>query len=146
MCSSLAQQVLMPATLRPSVRCFGFKEIRYIYIYERLDLYLRFLRKILPNCKFIFNVRNLDDVLSSAWWVGKDPVAAREQLQKTENAFNQWLSNFPDDSFLIRYEDIISKSGRLKEMFDFIGERYVEGEVDKVLTVTHSTRKSDDDN
>ena len=63
------------------IRCYGFKEIRYIEVDDQELLgYLRFLAQIFPNPGFIFLTRDHRQVANSAWWRGQDPLVVEREL------------------------------------------------------------------
>ncbi|WP_413161121.1 sulfotransferase [Capilliphycus salinus ALCB114379] len=110
-----------------SIICYGFKEIRYLDFYFKSEYslagYLDFLAKIFPNVGFIFNVRNLDDVLKSGWWATTNPADTSEKILGLEQAFKLYVQNNPNNTFLISHEDIVQKSDKLRDLFLFIGGR-----------------------
>ena len=123
----------------PKIECYGFKEIRYYLppVQKKFEDYLEFLEKIFPNVCFIFNTRNLDDVLKSQWWSKLERKNTKQQLLNLENKFTEFCSKH-DNTFQITYENVISKSKNLEKMFDFLGAEYITDQIDKVITVKHS--------
>lgn len=123
----------------PTIKCYGFKEIRYHIpeVQENFDDYLEFLEKIFPNVCFIFNTRNLDDVLKSAWWSKRGTRKTQQQLVDLEHKFAEFCSKHKN-TFQITYEDIVSKSQRLERMFDFLDVEYNATKIDKVINIKHS--------
>lgn len=122
------------------VNCYGFKEIRYSNqdIGDDFDEYLEFLRKIFPNVAFIFNTRNLKDVTKSGWWSKQKSEDVIALLKSVENNFNKYIKKNPQFSFHITYEDIINKSNKLEDLFDFIGMQFNLNVVEQVLKTPHS--------
>lgn len=123
-----------------SLDCYGFKEIRYTVdtIGNDLEKYLGFLERIFPRPAFIFNTRNLNNVAKSEWWALENQRDVIEMLQKTEETFRQYLMNNPQISFHITYEDVVGKTERLRQLFDFIGAEYDVEIIDGVLSKSHS--------
>ena len=126
-----------------SIRCYGFKEIRYYlpHVQKYFNEYLKFLTKIFPNCCFVFNKRNIDDVMKSGWWhrcSEKEKKQNRELLLKLENKFENYCNN-NSNSFKISYEELVSKDLRLRQLFDFLGENYDKDKVEQILNTKHST-------
>lgn len=120
-----------------SITCYGFKEIRHVDITARLTDYLDFLANLFPKPAFIFNTRNLNDVVQSAWWTNHDAMDVRRELTELELQFEAYASKRPN-CFQITYEDIINKTQRFREMFTFIGAPYHRVLVDGVLATPHS--------
>ena len=142
-CQAMVKDLLLADQNQDSnICCYGFKEIRYLDFYFRseysLGSYLDFLAKIFPKVGFIFNTRNLDDVLKSGWWKTINPLEASEKLLGVEQAFKLYLKNNPNNTFLITYEDIINTSDQLKNLFLYLGAEYDESQIDRVLSITHS--------
>jgi len=121
----------------PRIVCYGFKEIRYDEVSERLTEYLDFLAKVFPDPAFIFNTRNLDDVVESAWWKERDAEAVRAELTALEARFDEYARS-RSHCFRISYEAIKEKGERLKEMFDFLGADYRPERIETVLSTPHS--------
>ena len=123
----------------PTIKCYGFKEIRYaeLEVQKNFEDYLEFLEKIFPNPCFIFNTRNLDNVLNSGWWSRTNQAKSRKYLVNLENKFAEFCSNH-NNTFQITYENIISRSQTLETMFDFLGVEYAAEKIDRVMSVKHS--------
>lgn len=122
----------------PSIRCYGFKETRYVnmeadYLYNYID----FLTKLFPNPAIIFNTRALPDVLNSAWWKEKDESKTLDMLKRTEGVFNRYAKDHKH-CYQITYEDVIGKTKVLEDMFGFLGAEYQPSVVDSVLSTPHS--------
>lgn len=138
-CQELVKDLLLVDKSHDStIKCYGFKE-RYTYpeILDEFDDYLQFLSYIFPNVGFIFNTRNLDSVLQSGWWKNQDIEQSKQTILKTENRIFQYL-NKHNNTFHIRYEDVVNKTQNLKDMFKFLGVEYCEQKIDNVLTQKHS--------
>ncbi len=116
---------------------FGFKEIRYDEVGDELEAYLGFLAKLFPNAAFIFNTRNIDDVSKSAWWKEKDRNSVINKLSLLEVRFEAYARKH-DNCFLIRYEDVVTKGEKLKEMYNFLGATYQPEKIDTILNIPHS--------
>ncbi|MDH5400536.1 MAG: sulfotransferase [Cyclobacteriaceae bacterium] len=122
-----------------NIKCYGFKEIRYNpEEVHNLGDYLNFLSKIFPNVAFIFNTRNLEDVVKSKWWALRDKEEVMALLKETELNFFDFIARNRDNSFHITYEDVIGKSDKLLEMHEFLEVNYTEEAIDAVLATMHS--------
>ena len=138
-CATLIYNTLVPSGYRSTIKRFGFKEIRYMYIMDKFEPYLSFLMSAFPNSKIIFNLRSLDDVMKSAWWARADQVSTRIKMERADTAFMTYVAENPDHSFLIRYEDVVANNGRVADMFDFLGAAYVASSINETLGIEHSS-------
>jgi hypothetical protein len=69
------------------IRCYGFKETRYIEVDDQELLgYLSFLAQIFPHPGFVFLTRAHRQVADSAWWRGQDPLAVEHELLRPDSA------------------------------------------------------------
>lgn len=146
--SSIGKNILVQD--RSNVRCYGFKEIRYAWsgdeIVDYLELlkedkfeqYLDFLTKIFPQPCFIFNTRKLEAVLASQWWTKGDAEQHRQQLLALENKFQSFTQKNSDRCFSITYEDLIYKTAKLQDLFNFLGATYQDNTIDSILARSHS--------
>jgi hypothetical protein len=98
--------------LRPRAHTtwLGFKEIRYTSAhwpdYDTLLEYLLFLNTLLPQVRFLINIRATEDAMRSAWW--RDEPNAGQILTTTESWLreaNQDLQAIlgPERSMLVDY-------------------------------------------
>ncbi len=120
-----------------NITCYGFKEIRYLEEMDSFFEYLEFLKNIFPNVAFIFNTRNLDDVVKSAFMKEEEPEELKKRILKLESLFAEYCKRY-ENGFHITYEDVVSKSRKLEEMFRFIGVKYEPEKIDNVLSLPHS--------
>jgi hypothetical protein len=120
------------------ISCYGFKEIRYIDIMDDLIDYLDFLKKLFPHAAFIFNFRNADDVCKSGWWKEKDNKEVRETIKTFEERCFNYSENNVKICFFIKYEEVINRSQRLKDLFYFLGANYDDKKIETILSMPHS--------
>lgn len=124
------------------IKAYGFKEIRYEYTLDHLLDYLDFLKRIFPNPVFIFNTRNKEDVfksrLSLYWVQNNNRQKTIETLIHTEALFAEFIKNNSINSFSISYEEVITKSNKLKELHNFLGLTYTKSQINEVLAKAHS--------
>lgn len=119
------------------VACFGFKEIRYDVVGDRLPKYLKFLERVFPEPAFLFLTRDLNDVVRSGWWKELDPEEVRSSLSATEERFAAFAEG-RHNCFQLTYEDMVGRSDRLRAMFDFLGVPYRPEILDIVMATPHS--------
>jgi len=125
------------------VYCYGFKEIRYAEIPETELLgYLNFLMDIFPNLGVVFNTRDLDEVVKSGWWKTKKSRKTKKLLGTVEVGFRKY-SSMNNNCFTISYADVVNKTKVLEELHDFIGAKYDEKRIDRVLAKSHSYGQSE---
>lgn len=128
---SFVAHVLRP---EPGDRVLGFKEIRYITSdMPDLDGFLEFLHRTFPDCKIIFNHRNVADVARSSWWANSGQSAERLA------AADARLRAIPADEhhFHFTYDEIDDSLKNIQELFAFLGEELDEPAVRELLEVRH---------
>jgi hypothetical protein len=128
--------LLLATVIRPEKdsRVVGFKEIRWRQ--SDLDDYVGFLRAVFPGARFVINTRNLDDVAVSGWWANNSDV--REVLTETEARMLALKERLGDDAYHIHYDDYVHDPGRLRGLFDWLGEEFDESRVKEVMNEKHS--------
>ncbi|QKQ25499.1 sulfotransferase [Candidatus Reidiella endopervernicosa] len=132
---SIVRTQLLPADASTDT-VYGFKEIRYMNHLDDLEDYLQFLNRIFPQPAIIFNTRNISDVISSQWWQSKADVSTPLIEQATKLFANYCLNH--SNTFLVKYEEIISDLDHIKQLFSFLGAPFSEHETLKVLNTVHS--------
>lgn len=122
--------------LRPprDARYFGFKEIRYITLDDRFPEVLDFMRAHFKDAFFIFNSRNAEDVLKSAWWKNKNPNHIRKMVARMDARFADYRASHPDHSELLSYESFSKNPAALRPLFDKLGESFDEGQMRIILS------------
>ena len=123
---------------RSPIKCYGFKEIRFFNVpIDELEDYLDFLTKIFPNPCFLFNSRNLDNVVKSEWWKKKDESELRKKMINFEDKCKEYAINKPNCK-LVTYENICLNKGQIEKIYDLIGTRVDKKIINKVLSTKHS--------
>lgn len=138
-CQELVKDLLLADQMHsPTIKCYGFKE-RYTYpnILDEFEEYIQFLSNIFPNTCFIFNTRNLDNVLQSGWWRERNTEQSKQILLTTESRFKQCLNKYKN-SFHICYEDVVNQTQNLEYMFNFLEATYCKQKIDFVLGQKYS--------
>ena len=140
---ALVTRQLTPDTSASTpVTCRGFKEIRYLpkelrRVGAEFTGYLDFLAKLFPDPAFLFLTRNHDEVVRSGWWAKQDPKLVRIQLRKFDEQATKYAAGRPW-TFQITYEDMVGRTPRLAELYQFLGAPYDAGKIDAVLSQRHS--------
>jgi tetratricopeptide (TPR) repeat protein len=108
-------------------KVWGCKEIRYGKDnednYDNFESELNFLKKLFPKAKFIFNTRNIDDMLKSAFW-RENIENSQEVLSKKYEFFTKYYHKYSDFTYHIQYENLINDTSELRSMYDFLGEEF----------------------
>lgn len=99
----------------------GFKEVKYTEFGDDLPEFLDLMKKCIPNLKIIFNYRNLDDVVVSAWNKNKNKNDLKNILFNFENLCNNYHNLNPNWTRTIRYDDYINDSLKISPIFEFLG-------------------------
>ncbi|PLX35869.1 MAG: hypothetical protein C0606_17400 [Hyphomicrobiales bacterium] len=103
-------------------RWVGFKEIRYTQAEDDFDAFLMFIRRAFPNAFFVFNSRNVDDVMKSKWWANQPPEKVRKLVLKMDERFAEFAKEHPDFSHHVFYEQTVADPKTLQPLFDKLGE------------------------
>jgi hypothetical protein len=121
------------------VRVFGFKEIRYPEL-GRKDLFdlLDFLDLLAPPAAIVHLTRAAHEVAQSRWWATLRPWEVRRQLRRFERRMRVYAARSPERCFHLDYADMVGRTPRLRELFEFLGEPFDEEAVARVLATPHS--------
>lgn len=113
---------------------FGFKEIRYGRSEtEHLETEINILKTLFPKAKFVFNTREIEDILKSAWLKDQNPTFAQNNLLRQANSFKRYAENNPDHSFHITYKDVLDKSQTLLDLYTFLNRPFSLDDYKKTL-------------
>lgn len=136
-CQSLIRRQLVEEGR--DIRVFGFKEVRYLEVVDA-DLigYLYFLKSVMPNPAFIFLDRDFESVRNSGWWRDANHEDLYGKIAKFKSIVGDFSREHPECCYEINYDDIVGKSAKLRGLYDFLGESYIEQRVNEVLSVRHS--------
>ena len=139
-CAALAKDVLLGGAPPETVSVYGFKEIRYVDMAaEDLRAYLDFLRSIFPACGIVFNARQHDAVLKSAWWRTRDPDRVRALLERFDEVTAGYSLQHPDVCLRVTYDGIVNPDGaEIRRLFDFLEAPYQPDAIAEVLARRHS--------
>lgn len=112
-------------------RTVGFKEIRYWRMVKQPDFapLLDWLRSLRGPGAVVFMFRDLDKVLTSAWWANMGPEEAAKARQKLED-FESWCREYqsanPAHAFIVTYEEFTTSAEMPKSLCDFLGVPFKE--------------------
>lgn len=127
----VVQTVLCPSG---DTRVVGYKEIRWWH--RDWQSYLRFLRVLLPNARFVLNTRSHEGVLHSKWWRRMQNPQAR--LAQYEKQMDEMAAYLGDAAFRVHYDDYIADPSTLRPLYDWLGEAFDEKRISDVLKRRHS--------
>lgn len=130
------RQLVLDTLLRPErdTRVTGFKEIRW----QQPDLldYLRFLQRVFPGAKFVFNTRAHVDVAKSKWWArAADPLAEVARVEAIQAAAAEQLG---DAAYRVHFDNYLAEPAALRGLFEWLGEEFDEQRVRSVMAIRHS--------
>lgn len=133
------RRFMLDVLLKPAAdtRVIGFKEIRW----WKRDLVetLEMTREIFPGARFVFNSRNVEDVIKSKWWAEQDAEEARAKIVARDTRMEQAYAALGDDVvYRIRYDDYIADPEVLRGLFTWLGEPFDRARIDEVLGTRHS--------
>lgn len=114
--------VFMRQVLRvpPNTRVAGFKEIRWHQEPELFTPTLEFLRRYMPEARFVFNTRNHADVCHSGWWRKWPEDLVRKQLEGAESLYLAWRNAHPECSLAMHYDDYTRSVEAWSPLFEFL--------------------------
>jgi hypothetical protein len=106
------REEIVASLLRPRAHTewSGFKEIRYTSAhwpdYDTMLEYLLFLNTVLPDLRFLINIRSTEDAMHSAWW--RTEPNASHILETTESWLREAHRDLqallrPEQSVLVEY-------------------------------------------
>ena len=98
---------------------FGFKEIRYGKNYDQLTKDVAFIRKLFPNLRIIFNVRDTASCVKSRWWAANQEKSCKILNTMRQNFERYYLEN-RNYCYWMPYEELRKGSPVLRGMFDFL--------------------------
>lgn len=127
----------------PIPRTVGFKEIRYWRMVKKVDFapLLDWLRSLREPGAVVFMFRDLDKVLTSAWWAKMEPAEAEKARKKLEN-FEEWCREYqssnPEHAFIVTYEEFTTTLEMPKSLCDFLGVEFQESVWRETLNTKYS--------
>lgn len=105
-----------------NARWIGFKEIRYQTLNDEFEPMLDFIARNFPNPHFVFNTRNAENVVKSAFW-GKQPEEKTRSMVATMDArFADYAAKHPERCFVARHESTVADPASLAPLFEQLGE------------------------
>jgi len=128
-------QVFTRCVLRPTpgTRVTGFKEIRFHHAGADLEAYLDFLLFFFPNCKLVFNTRDLGAVAKSGWWVNYSHDDFMAEVGTADRRFRDYARAHPRRTILMHYDDYRGKAEAFRPLFDFLEEEFDAQNVSDIL-------------
>jgi len=105
-------------------RVIGFKEIRYFEKDIGLANRLTFMRRFFAPAKFVFNVRDHNEVVKSGWWAKQNEENVRDLLRRYDEAMRGYHEANPDCTYIANYNEYTQNVNNLQSLFDFLGEEF----------------------
>ncbi len=125
------EEILQPPE---NARVIGFKEIRFHEAgVEQFEDYLNFIHTNLAPCKFVFNIRNWQDVSKSGWWANMQPDVVKDIVTECDSLYAAYQTKFPERAITLSYDETKGNPEAFRKLFDFISEEF---DLDKVATIT----------
>ena len=128
---AIESQVIKPPE---GTRVTGFKEVRWLDDLAELPVLLSFLRRFMRPAKFILNTRDHDEAARSGWWVHENPEKVKTRFVALEESFYNYMKKHPDCCFHLHYNDYVADCGKLRSLFDFLGEPFDSEAVGRVVS------------
>jgi hypothetical protein len=131
---------------RPIPKTIGFKEIRWYYMIEpdKFDISLDWLRNLRAPGAVIFLFRDLDNVLTSAWWgemTEEKRAESRVALEAFEARSRAYAASHPESSTVVTYEEFISVPEAGMRVCDVLGVKFDESVWKSVLSENYSYKR-----
>lgn len=122
---------------KPDASIRGYKEIRYMFK-EDLGEYLNFMRDTFLDSLFVFNFRNLDDVIRSGFWAEHhDRPGMVKLMQRFEAVALAFHAENRHSSVVVRYDEYVRSPEALKPLYALLGLEFNPAKIEKVLAVPH---------
>lgn len=108
---------------------WGFKEIRYGRFGEPYNEFVEqisFLRDLFPTCKLLFLTRKMESLIDSNLKRPPKGIKLSDEeitrlLRLQFSHFQKYLDEYPGNTFLLSFEDILSQKPLFREkMFEFL--------------------------
>lgn len=129
MLNSFVAHALNPPS---NARMLGFKDIHFHanqnFFAEQLDI----MASYFPNCRFIFQTRNLEDVANSGWWKNQEKDKVIANLKNADQMFADYAETH-QNCFSLHFDDVFSANDGLKPLFRFLSARYDQGVLSEIL-------------
>jgi len=128
--SSFIQTVLCP---NEDTRVIGFKEIRWHTDPALFPVMLNFAQRFFPDARFIFNIRDHDEVVRSGWWKYMDETEVRRQLTQAETLYTDFAATHPEQCITMCYNQYITGVEPWRPLFKFLAEPFDAQSITAVL-------------
>tara|TARA_R100001369_G_C3320077_1_gene168770 strand:- start:297 stop:950 length:654 start_codon:yes stop_codon:yes gene_type:complete len=121
--------------LRPGkdTRVTGFKEVRWHKDPKLFPIMLTFLCEFFPKTRFIFNIRDHNQVVRSGWWKNMDEAVVREELSEAESLYSDFSNAHPKQCITLQYNDYITGAPAWRHLFEFLEEPFEAEKVTGIL-------------
>lgn len=117
----------------------GFKEIRYFENPGYFLQFLKFIKHFFAPAKYIFNVRDCQEVSKSGWWKEQSEDSVCNQIMKNNEMMEEFISLFPEACIKVNYNEYTKNHLSLESVYDFLGREFDPIAVTNILSkkLTH---------
>ena len=129
-------RTVVNANYAPETIVRGFKEVRYDM--PDLEDYLRFIQRACSPSRFIFLLREADEIVDSGFWKKLPRGTASARVAAMQGRFIDFARKNSSDSFMIDYADLVDPGPVLRTLFEWLGLRYDQEPVSRQLLIPHS--------
>ena len=132
------RSLILETLLKPAVdtRVVGFKEIRWFY--DDWDRYLEFVQELFPGARFVINTRDHEAVADSQWWGKRPKSEVLTLLAGYEKQLDHMAEKLGGAAYRVHYDDYVADPGRLRGLFEWLGEPFDAAAVADTMAVKHS--------
>lgn len=130
MVDAFVDNVIVPP---PSVRWMGFKEIRYNALGDDFSMMLDFMHHHFKNARFVFNSRDRNEVVKSAWWRDWDQAKVFDLVDQMDARFAEYAQRYPERAIQTNYADFCDDPRGLEPVFNWLEEPIATDKAEKVL-------------
>ncbi|MGY6216863.1 sulfotransferase family protein [Methylolobus aquaticus] len=124
----------------PDTLVRGFKEVRYDM--PDLDDYLHFIETVCPSARFLFLLRDTEEIIASGFWKRLPSDTARARVAAMQGRFREFAERNSSQSFTLDYTDLINPGPVLESLFHWLDLPYHADSISRLLSIPHSFEQS----
>lgn len=133
--------VFVRCVLNPpqGVGLLGFKDIHFYESKQFFEIQMNYMLQYFPNCKIIFQTRDIEQVVVSGWWKARNREAVLAMLRDADEMFSTYCRAHPDSCIMFDYSMFSKGYEGVAPLLEFLGARLNNEAVDRVLSkrLTH---------